>query len=124
LQEKRYAKQNRAWQCFCGSISLLLNLQNRIMKKAILAFGVVFLIASCGNNSTEVENTADSTNINMGSQAPMGDTANQINNRAGNQPMDTSNQNGNDSVKGTNPASRSTTPGGGSDTSRTGHGNH
>lgn len=78
------------------------------MKNGILALAI--LIASCGGGPTSEESTADSTNINMGSQAPMGDTANQINSNAGNFPADTSNHNGNDSISGTSAASRSTTP--------------
>ena len=72
---------------------------------------------SCGNgnvsstNGTSESETADSTNINNGSQMPAGDTANQTINRGTTMPADTSNKNGNDSVKGTSGASRSTTPG-------------
>ena len=88
------------------------------MKKTFVAFGVLLVLASCGNSNTAEENTADSTNINMGNQSPMGDTANQINNRGVGYPADTSNRNGDDSISGSNPASRTTTPGndsGGSD---------
>lgn len=79
--------------------------------------GVILLLAGCGNgnvsetNGTPEESTTDTASMNMGNQAPMGDTANQINNRAGSFPADSSNQNGDDSVKGSDPASRSTTPG-------------
>lgn len=92
------------------------------MKKILTGFGTILILASCGGTTTAEKATTDSTNVNMANQSPMGDTANQINNRAGNYPMNTSNQNGDDSVKGTNPASRSTTPGGGG-AQRTGHGN-
>lgn len=86
------------------------------MKKGILACGVFMILASCGNgntagNSASEESTSDTANMNMANQSPMGDTANQINNRAGSYPADTSNKNGNDSVKGSSGASRSTTPG-------------
>ncbi|HUQ96530.1 MAG TPA: hypothetical protein VM010_02625 [Chitinophagaceae bacterium] len=93
------------------------------MKKAILAFGVAVVITSCGNSSTADENNSDSTTVENSNlnAAPMGDTANQINNRAGNFPMDSSNKNGDDSISGTSPASRSTTPGAGKQSS--GHGN-
>lgn len=82
------------------------------MKKGVVALGIVILLAGCGGGNNAEESTADSTNINMG------DTANQINNRAGSYPADTSNRNGDDSVSGSDPASRTTTPGndtGGSD---------
>lgn len=88
------------------------------MKKIVIAFAMVVLVAGCSNSNTAEENTADSTNINMGNQSPMGDTANQINNRGVGYPADTSNRNGDDSISGSNPASRTTTPGndaGGSD---------
>lgn len=87
------------------------------MKKHLFAGALAIAMASCGNgntsdtNATPESQTSDTTNINMGSQAPAGDTGNQINNRAGSYPADTSNQNGNDSVKGTSQESRSTTPG-------------
>ena len=87
------------------------------MKKQFLALALVVVAASCSNgnvsptNGTSESQTSDSANVNMGSQAPMGDTANQINNRAGSYPADTSNKNGNDSIKGTNGSSRNTTPG-------------
>ena len=74
-------------------------------------------VASCGNgnvsstNGTSESQTADSTNINNGSQMPAGDTANQMTNHGAYMPDDSSNKNGNDSVKGTSSASRSTTPG-------------
>ena len=87
------------------------------MKKAILSFGVVLLLTSCGNGNNAEEATSDSTNINMGNKSPMGDTANQINNRGGNYPADTSNRNGDDSISGSDPASRSTTTGGKSNNS-------
>ena len=82
-----------------------------VMKKILLAATIVVGLMSCGSESSEAESSADSTMVTDASQAPMGDTANQINSSAGNMTGDTSNQNANDSVKGTNPASRSTTPG-------------
>ena len=81
------------------------------MKKILLAAMIVVGLMSCGGESNEVKNSTDSATVNGASQAPMGDTANQINSSAGNMTGDTSNQNGNDSIKGTNPASRRTTPG-------------
>lgn len=80
------------------------------MKKGLLAVAIAIGVASCGNNTSE-ENTTDSTNVNMGGQAPAGDTSTQINSGAGMQPADTSNQNADDSIKGTSRISRSTTPG-------------
>lgn len=67
-------------------------------------------LMSCGSQSTDTENSADSTNMTDANQAPMGDTTGTISNKEGMYPTDTSNQNGDDSVSGTNPASRSTTP--------------
>lgn len=81
------------------------------MKKGIVTLGIAVVLISCGGGGADKESTADSTNINMGSQALMGDTTNQINNRAGSFPSDTSNRSGDDSVSGSNPASRTTTPG-------------
>lgn len=82
------------------------------MKNGIIAFGVALVLASCGGggSSTE-ESTSDSANMNMSNQSPMGDTANQINNRAGMYPSDSSNQNGDDSISGSSRSSRTTTPG-------------
>jgi hypothetical protein len=90
------------------------------MKNLFLAMAIAVAAISCGNannhdNTTE-QGTSDSTNgtnMNASSQTPAGDTGNQVNNRAGSYPADTSNQNGNDSVKGTSRTSRSTTPGNG-----------
>ena len=78
------------------------------MKKAIVALGVVIVLASCGNSTGD--NPSDSTDLNT-SATPMGDTANQISTGASSFPADSSNRNGNDSVTGTNPATRTTTPG-------------
>ena len=80
------------------------------MKKILMATAAVIGLMSCGSQRTDVENSADSTNMTDANQAPMGDTTGMINSNAGNYPADTSNQNGDDSVSGTNPASRSTTP--------------
>lgn len=80
------------------------------MKKLLMATALVMGLMSCGNQSEDAENTADSTTMLDANQAPMGDTTNTINSNTGNYPTDTSNQNGDDSVKGTSPASRSTTP--------------
>ena len=75
-----------------------------------MATALVIGLMSCANQSEDVENTADSTNMTDANQAPMGDTTNTINSNTGNYPTDTSNQNGDDSIKGSSPASRSTTP--------------
>lgn len=74
---------------------------------------VAISIASCGNSSenSAAQNAGDSGNANISTPAPMGDSSTQINSNAGMHPADTSNQNGNDSVKGTSRMSRSTTPG-------------
>jgi hypothetical protein len=80
------------------------------MKKILMATAVVMGLVSCGNQSADEEATADSTNMTDANQAPMGDTTGMINNNTGNYPTDTSNQNGDDSVTGSSPASRSTTP--------------
>ena len=80
------------------------------MKKILMASALVVGLMSCGSQSTDVENSSDSTNMTDANQAPMGDTTGMINSNAGNYPTDTSNQNGDDSVSGTSPASRSTTP--------------
>ena len=74
------------------------------------AAGLLVMMAACNNSNEGSDPLADSTARVDGNQAPMGDTANQINSNAGSFPADTSNQNGDDSVKGTNPASRKTTP--------------
>ncbi len=81
------------------------------MKKTLLAAAVVIGLMSCGSQSEEAESSADSTNITDANRAPMGDTANQINSSTGNYTADTSNRNGDDSIKGSDPASRRTTPG-------------
>lgn len=82
------------------------------MKNGILAFCVALVLASCGGSGNNAEEgTTNNTNMNTADQTPAGDTANQINNRAGAYPSDSSNQSGDDSVSGSNPASRTTTPG-------------
>ena len=81
------------------------------MKNGLMALGAALILASCGSNNNAEESTTDSTNMNMSSQAPMGDTTTQISSGASSMPADTSNQNADDSVTGTNPASRTTTPG-------------
>ena len=81
------------------------------MKKILMAATIAIGMMSCGSESSEAESSADSTNITDANQAPMGDTANQINSSAGNFSADTSNRNGDDSVPGSDPASRRTTPG-------------
>ena len=80
------------------------------MKKIVMATALVVGLMSCGSQSTDTENSSDSTNMTDANAAPMGDTTNMLNSNAGNYPSDTSGQNGDDSIKGTNPASRSTTP--------------
>jgi septal ring-binding cell division protein DamX len=93
--------------------AIVVNNKNKHMKKSILALSVVVVLASCGsnsNNSTE-ESTSDSANRNMANQSPAGDTANQLNNRGGMYQSDSSNKSGDDSVSGSNPASRTSTPG-------------
>ncbi len=80
------------------------------MKKIVMAMALVVALMSCANQGNDEENTADSTNMTDANQAPMGDTTNMTNSNTGNYPTDTSNQNGDDSVSGTSPASRSTTP--------------
>ena len=88
------------------------------MKKILMAVVVMAGLASCGNQSNDVEATADSSTITDANQSPMGDTANQINSNTGNYGTDTSNRNGDDSISGSNPASRRTTPGNDSGQSR------
>ncbi len=80
------------------------------MKKIVMATALAVGMMSCGSQSNDTENSADSTNMTDANQAPMGDTTGIISNKGGMYPTDTSNQNGDDSVSGTNPASRSTTP--------------
>ena len=80
------------------------------MKKMIMIAALTIGLVSCGSQSEEAEMGADSTNMTDANRAPMGDTTGMINSNAGNYPEDTSNRNGDDSVSGTNPASRSTTP--------------
>lgn len=80
------------------------------MKKIMIATALVLGLMSCGNESEDAESSADSTNMTDANRAPMGDTTNTINSNSGNYPTDTSNQNGDDSIKGSSPASRSTTP--------------
>ena len=80
------------------------------MKKLMMAAAVVMGLMSCGDQSADEKATADSMNMTDANQAPMGGTTGMINNNTGNYPTDTSNQNGDDSIKGTSPASRSTTP--------------
>jgi hypothetical protein len=109
-----HGHKTAAWQWICSSLTII---KNSNMKNGIIALAVGVLLASCGNGNvnksgaTSEDQTADSTNINMGSQAPAGDTANQINYRGTTSPADSSNRNANDSVKGSDPASRKTTPG-------------
>ena len=81
------------------------------MKKILMAAAVVAGLTACGSQSSEAEAGADSTNITDANRAPMGDTANQINSNTGNFTGDTSNRNGDDSISGSDPASRRTTPG-------------
>ena len=89
-----------------------LDFKNTIMKKGLLAVAVAISIASCGDNNSSANGTSgDSLNGNMNTPGPAGDTTNQVINHGTTYPADTSNQNGNDSVKGTSRASRSTTPG-------------
>lgn len=80
------------------------------MKKIVMAIALVVGLMSCGSQSTDTENSSDSTNMTDANAAPMGDTTHMINSNAGNYPSDTSGQNGDDSIQGTDPASRSTTP--------------
>lgn len=80
------------------------------MKKIMMATVVAIGLMSCGDQSADEKATADSMNMTDANQAPMGDTTGMTNSNTGNYPTDTSNQNADDSVKGTNPASRSTTP--------------
>ncbi len=80
------------------------------MKKILMVTALMVGLMSCGSQSNDTENSADSTNMTDANRAPMGDTTGVISNKGGMYPTDTSNQNGDDSVSGTNPASRSTTP--------------
>lgn len=75
-----------------------------------MASALVVALMSCGSQSSDTENSADSTNMTDANQAPMGDTTHMLNSNAGNYRSDTNGQNGDDSITGTNPASRNTTP--------------
>lgn len=81
------------------------------MKKIMMATALAIGMMSCGDQSTEAEMTSDSTNMTDANAAPMGDTTGMISSEAGNYPTDTSNRNGDDSVSGSNPSSRTSTPG-------------
>ena len=92
--------------------------KKKVMKKILMATVILAGLMSCGSQSTESESTSDTATMTDANMAPMGDTANQINSNTGNFTADTSNRNGDDSVSGSNPASRSTTPGNDSGQSR------
>ena len=81
------------------------------MKKILFAAALTLGLMSCGSQSSESEMSTDSTNMTDANAAPMGDTTGMINSNAGNYPADTSNRNGDDSISGTDPASRRTTDG-------------
>jgi hypothetical protein len=93
-------------------IPYLLIIQTTVMKKRLLAFSIVIGLAACNNETNEgAANTSDSVRNEGNAGMPAGDTSMPINGRTGTYQADTSNQNGDDSVSGSNEASRSTTPG-------------
>ena len=79
------------------------------MKKWIIAAGFVVFLSACNEGLRSDENNSDSTEVLVDNPAPVGDSSHRMNNKEG-FTGDTSNQNADDSVKGTNPASRKTTP--------------
>lgn len=79
------------------------------MKKWMIAAGFVVAVSACNDGLRSDENNSDSTEVLVDNPSPVADSSGRINNREA-YPGDTSNQNGDDSVKGTNPASRRTTP--------------
>jgi hypothetical protein len=79
------------------------------MKKWMIAAGFVVALSACNDGLRSDENNSDSTEVLVDNPAPASDTANRVNNMEA-YPGDTGNQNADDSIKGTHPASRKTTP--------------
>lgn len=74
----------------------------------MIAAGFALALSACNDGLRSDENNSDSTEVLVDNPAPVTDSSNRTNTMK--TVGDTSNQNADDSVKGTHPASRKTTP--------------
>ena len=79
------------------------------MKKWMTAASFLVVMAGCNDGLRSDEHNSDSTSVLVDNPSPVSDSSHRMNIKEG-YPGDTSNRNGDDSIKGTSPNSRSTTP--------------